>query len=425
MPSPSTAPPVLRPIQQTPIIALPSTGTLGEVATYTPYGMYADPASILYSAEFVSGAVDQVKYTYNKLGGNVLDIELETRNIYSSYEEAVLEYSYLVNMHQAENALSSLLGQTTGTFDHNGNIVSGTLSGSNVALKFPRFFFGYADRASQGFGQRASVGGTQTEYSASFNTQTNVQDYDLQEIISNSAEFSGTVGNKQILITKVFYETPRAAWRFYGYYGGLTTVGNYHNYGQWADDSTFEVIPVYHNKLQAIQYENALYTRLSHWSYEIRNNKLRIYPLPQKNLGPNKMWVRFYVPLDAWEEEGDTNSGINGVNNVNTLPFANLPYDNINSMGKEWIRDYALALSMETLGHIRSKLGSIPIPNGSVNLNGPELVSRAVDEQNRLRDQLNEYLQNLTYAEMTTRDAQIAEDAKKIQENVPRPIYVG
>ena len=37
-----------------------------------------------------------------------------------------------------------------------------------------------------------------------------------------------------------------------------------------------------------------------------------------------------------------------GVNNLNTLPFNNLPYESINSMGKQWIRKYALAL-MEDL----------------------------------------------------------------------------
>jgi hypothetical protein len=44
---------------------------------------------------------------------------------------------------------------------------------------------------------------------------------------------------------------------------------------------TFQVIPVWQNKLQAIQYEDHLYTRTSHYSYEIVNNQLRLYPTPQ------------------------------------------------------------------------------------------------------------------------------------------------
>ena len=34
-----------------------------------------------------------------------------------------------------------------------------------------------------------------------------------------------------------------------------------------------------------------------------------------------------------------------GINNMNNLPFANLPYGSINSIGKQWIRRFALSLS--------------------------------------------------------------------------------
>ncbi len=58
------------------------------------------------------------------LGGDILDIELSEYQVYAAYEEAVLEYSYIVNVHQAKNTLSSLLGNPTGTFDQDGEMVS-------------------------------------------------------------------------------------------------------------------------------------------------------------------------------------------------------------------------------------------------------------------------------------------------------------
>ena len=64
-------------------------------------------------------------------------------------------------------------------------------------------------------------------------------------------------------------------WRFYGYYGGLNVVGNLHNYGQFSDDSTFQLIPTWQNKSQALAFEDAIYTRLSHYSYELKNNNIR------------------------------------------------------------------------------------------------------------------------------------------------------
>ena len=50
-------------------------------------------------------------------------------------------------------------------------------------------------------------------------------------------------------------------WRFYGYYGGIGVAGNASTYGQYADDSSFEIIPTWQNKLQAIMYEDALFTQ--------------------------------------------------------------------------------------------------------------------------------------------------------------------
>lgn len=424
----STAPPNLQPEQKTSISVLPETGSYSDVSDALPLGIYGTPGQPLYDESFVSGAVDQVKWTFRKLGGDILDIELAPDNIYAAYEEAVLEYSYIVNLHQAENVLSDLLGDSTGSFDEDGNLKPGALSsslgGDHVQLKYPQFGFSYARRVGEGIGKEAAVGGTQTEYSASIKTEEGKQDYDLQELISNQPEFSGSIGNKRIIISKVFFESPRAAWRFYGYYGGLSTVGNFHNYGQWSDDSTFEVIPVWQNKLQAIQYENALYTRLSHWSYELKGNKIRIYPAPDI-IGPDEIWVRFYIPQNNWEREGSLDTGIDGINNINSLPFTNLPFDKINSMGKKWIRDYAHALAMEILGQNRSKFANIPIPNDSVTLNGSELISRATDEQNRLRDELREILERNSYESLTERDANIVNNTKDIWQDVPVPIEVG
>ena len=69
-------------------------------------------------------------------------------------------------------------------------------------------------------------------------------------------------------------------WRFYGYYGGLNVVGNLYTYGQYSDESTFEVVPAWQNKLQSMAFETNLYTRASHYSYEIFDNRIRVYPAP-------------------------------------------------------------------------------------------------------------------------------------------------
>ena len=431
--------PTLTPSQTTSAIVLPQTASVTDIKSTTlPFNIYNDGSSVLYSDNFITGAVDQVAYTYKKLGGDVLDIEITKENVFAAYEEAVLEYSYIVNIHQAKNVLGDMLGNTTGSFDHDGNIISeGSLSSSlgsgedqkHPSLMYPSFRFEYSKRVSLGVGASIGIGGDQTEYSASFSTQEDKQDYDLQNIISSSANssdynYSNLVGTNKITVKQVYYKTPHAMWRFYGYYGGLNTVGNMQNYGQWADDSQFQIVPVYQNKMQAQAFEDAIYTRNSHYSFEIKNNNLRIFPNVTAT-GPSKMWIKFTVKKDAWEEYDDRKIGTEGVNNMNTLPFANIPYKNINSIGKQWIRRFALSLTKEILGLIRSKFASIPIPGESVTLNGDALVTQGKEEQDKLREELKTVLDDLTYAKLAEKDATIADSVNKFQEKVPLPVFVG
>jgi hypothetical protein len=428
------ATPTLSPTSTTSTVVLTSTGSLaitgngaGNTAHY-PFGIYAAPDSTLYDVNFINGASDQVAYTFKKLGGDVLDVELTLGNIYAAYEEAVLEYSYIVNLHQSKNVLHSALGATTGTFDHDG-LRTDAAADSNVELKYPKFEFGYSKRIMDQNSTAAGIGGTVPIYSASFNITNSVQNYDLQTIISSSAtdsaeSFYNKVGNKRIIVRRVFYKTPHAMWRFYGYYGGLNTVGNLSTYGMFADDSTYEVIPPWHNKAQAMAYEDAIYTRNSHYSYEIQNNVLKIFPYPM-NASPRKMWVQFSVEDDPWTDQDDRQNGVNGVNNMSTLPLANLPYKNINSIGKQWIRRYCLALSKETLGHIRSKFGTIPIPGATVTLDGTALITEARGEQKDLKEELQKVLDELTYEKITEIQKNMIKNTQEITTAYPYFIYQG
>jgi hypothetical protein len=433
--------PNLLPVSTTSLVVLPSTGSTSDVYTSLPFGFYADSTSDYYSSDFISGAVDQVTYVYRKLGGDVLDIELVPANVYTAYEEATLEYSYIVNLHQAKNVMSSMLGATTGTFDHDGLLKDGQLktdlSGSHIGLMFPKVKFGISQKVSNFVGTQVGAGGDQDIYSASFDIIENIQDYNLQAIISGSSAFTSSVdfyqkvGNKKIEVRRIYYKTPSAAWRFFGIYGGLNVAGNLMNYnlysyGQYSDQTTYEVVPVWEHKLQARAYQDAIYTRCSHWSYELKNNKLRIYPIPTSlSITPSKFWIQFSIPTDVWKEEGAMDTGINGVNNMNTLPFEHIPFGNINSVGKQWIKNYALAVCKEMLGQIRGKFATLPIPNASVTLNAEQLLSQGKEEKEKLKDELKSVLEELTYAKLAEQEAAMAESTQKVNSFSPSLIYIG
>jgi hypothetical protein len=422
--------PTLTPVSTMSKVILPETGSIANV-TGLPFSIYTNTA--YWSAQqiglYKSGSVDQVAYTYKKLGGDVLDIEITERQVHSAYEEACLEYSYMINGHQARNLLPFVLGQSTGSFDDSGQFVSGSnLAGTNPELKFPNMNFTYARQVGGGLSTTAGHGGTQPIFSASFSAVPDQQDYDLQE--AAQAVLTGSypsLANKTIVITKVYYKTIGAMWFFYGYFGGLNVVGNMHTYGQYADDSTFELVPAWQNKLQAMMYEDAIKTRLSDYSFQIYNNKLRIYPTIKDNY-PEKMWFEFYVPLDAWQSDPTktgTQTPVDGVNNMNTVPLQNLPYDKINSIGKQWIRRYALALAKEMLGRVRSKFATIPIPGESVTLDGDKLLSEGKEEQKTLKEELKALLDEMLYTKVGENSAKIVEDVMKVNDKVPTLIFVG
>ena len=425
--------PVLTPASQMSKVVLPSTGSTNTAASGAIYalGVYVDSGSDLYDTNFISGASDQVTYVYRKLGGAVLDIELTEKDVYSHYEDSVLEYSYLVNIHQAKNTLPNVLGAPTGTFDQDGQQKSDSaLLGITASLQYPRFSFGYALRVGDGTSTQANIGGSTPIYSASFQTITDQQDYDLQDILETESSsdagslFYGKVGNKKVTIRKVYYRTPYAMWRFYSYYGGLNVVGNMSTYGQYADDSQFEIVPTWQNKLQAMAYEDAIYTRTSHYSYDIKNNRLRLFPTPESG-DPVKYWIEFTVQDDPWTESASAENGMQGVNNMNTLPFSNLPYDSINSIGKQWIRRFALAISKETLGQIRGKFGTIPIPGNDVTLNASDLLSQAQAEKEALREELKTVLDELTYEKLSEKQNNIATTSLESMQKIPVGIYQG
>lgn len=455
------AKPTLTPRQQTSTIILPESYDVpvegvdkDSLINSFPFGIYANESN-WFNAEgnadssqvnlFLSGSADQVAYTYRKLGGDVLDIELTKEQVFAAYEEAVLEYSYIVNIHQTKNILSNSLGATTGSFDSDGMITTTDAENSiinnktHISLKYPRFDFSYARRVTEGISEEANVGGAANVYRASFDLQPGVQDYDLQTAITENMSDelkqklgfdtdpeTETPGPAKILIKKVYYKTGRSQWRYYGYYNGVNVLGNLSTYGQYADDSTYEIVPMWHNKLQAKAYEESLYVRTSHYSYELRNNKIRIFPVPTEGT-VDKIWVEFLYPQDTWAEDAtaDGSTGMDGVNNLNTMPLQNIPFKSINSIGKQWIRRFALALSKEMLGLVRSKFSSIPIPGNDIQMNGGDLVSSGKEEQQALREELKTVLDELTYSKLLEGDAETVENSNRIAVKIPTAIFTG
>ena len=113
------------------------------------------------------------------------------------------------------------------------------------------------------------------------------------------------------------------------------------------------------------------------------------------------------------------------VSDFSNVQYDNMEYKHINDVGKQWIRKYALALCKELLGMIRSKYGSIPIPNADTTLDGDTLRSEAATEKEVLVTQLREMLDQTSRRALLEADKDEAEFLQEKLQKVPYPIYIG
>ena len=160
--------------------------------------------------------------------------------------------------------------------------------------------------------------------------------------------------------------------------------------------------------------------RRSNYSYEISGTKIRIFPTPT-SLTEKKLYIRVRQYPDP-TSPAYKDATIAGVSNMSNLPFGNIEYKKINSIGRQWIRQYTLALSREQLGIVRSKFGNIPIPGGDVTLNGTDLISQGREDQKDLKTQLKEMLETMTYDKLIEIQSTRAEQMNKQLRFVPMPL---
>tara|TARA_B100000959_G_C14580397_1_gene459714 strand:- start:116 stop:565 length:450 start_codon:yes stop_codon:yes gene_type:complete len=135
---------------------------------------------------------------------------------------------------------------------------------------------------------------------------------------------------------------------------------------------------------------------------------------------PSKLWVRIAYSPDPLAPSY-TDEQIYGVSNLSNVPFGNFQFNRVNSMARQWMRQYTLAGAKELLGLIRSKFSSVPIPGADLQLNGSDLVGNGREEKEKLRTELKEMLETLTYSKMIEEEAATVENMQKILRHIPVP----
>ena len=378
-----------------------------QITGSTPFGIYDNDNA------FKNESVQLCKFVARKLGHPVMQLEFNSGSIYACYEEAVSEYSTHINNYNIKNWMWEKYGTDSRT-----NVTSSMSTGSNEPV-IPNM--GFVTELSQQYGQASNVGGNVTLHSGSI-VLSEKQEYDLQTESTISSSHTG----KRLEIQKVFNQGPSAITRFYDPFAGSFEQRNMldsFGMGNVAPAVSFILRPISHDITRASMIETNDYIRKSNYSFELTNNKLKIFPVPNANDVGDKIYFHYYVRDEARDTnrtymEGKTSDPSN-------VPYKFITYTEINAPGRQWIRQYTLALSKELLGIIRSKYSSMPIPNGDVNLDGEALKSEGREEQSTLIEQLKELLEQTSVSEKAKIEQETAEAQQQVLNKAPLGIYIG
>ncbi len=372
-----------------------STFTIGQ----TPFGFYDN------QLDFQTDADKVADFCARRLGYPIADVELQSGSFYTAFEEAITIYGNELYAYKVRENYLSLEGASSDTTP-NGQLISPNLS-SIV-------------RISEQYGVEAGVGGNVTWYSGSLSLVNSQQTYNMNAWAEASASLAA---NDSIEIKRIFYEAPPAITRYFDPYAGSGTgmIGLMDSFG-WGNYSpaiNALMMPLNYDLqvMQAIELNDQI--RRSNYSFELINNNLKIFPIPQTG------GCLYFEYIKKSERNNPYSNGTDLITNVGEVPFSNPDYNKINSIGRQWIFEMTLAIAKEMLGYVRGKYSTIPIPNADVTLNQSDLLSSATADRAALIERLRAYFDETSRDKLLERRSLEGDYLEKELNKVPRVIFIG
>ena len=368
----------------------------------TPWGFYDT------DNEFTSSADKFADWSARRLGYPIMEVELQSGSFYACFEESITEYSAQVNQFNIKDNLLTLQGRATGS--------SNSLTHKRVTPTMGRTVF-----LSKQYGTEVGVGGNVDIKKGSITINSGSQEYDLNALFVDGS------GSGSIEVRRVYYEGTPAMQRFFDPYAttGYGTINMIEGFGfgNYSPAVSFTLMPIFEDllRVQAIELNDSI--RKSAYSFSLVNNKVRIFPDPTDS---STLYFDYINTSDRDDPLFTEYSGSVGViSDYSNIPYDNMQYKYINDVGRQWIRKYGLALCKELLGMIRSKYGTIPIPNAETTLDGETLRSEAATEKEGLITELREMLEQTSRKALLEADKDEAEFLQEKLQKIPFPIYIG
>ena len=378
----------------------------------TPFGFFDS------DIKFIDDAPKVADWSARRLGYPTLDIELIDKQFYACFEEAIMEYAHQVNQFNIRENLIILRGGST----------EDNLSGKNIVSDVLPFIA----LTSQNYGTEVGVGGRHSYKTGSIVTTADQQEYDLQALVGDVSES----GNR-LEVRRIFHGVLPEINRIFGAHGGLGPGGagfqvpgvsggginsflQEFGFDRLSPAVNFILLPAFEDvlRIQAISFNDTI--RRSAFTFEIVNNRVRIFPIPRDSF---KLYFHYTVMEERFNSSSLFQDGVIG--DYANVPYDNIEYNTINDVGRRWIFEYNLACVKHTLGMVRGKYQSIPIPNSEVTLNWQTLIEEARTEKDRLLKQLRETLEESGLQAQLEKQKKNEMNKREILRNVPLFIYVG
>ena len=369
-------------------------------ASLTPFSFYDT------DNDFTSSAVQTADWCAKRLGYPLVDVELQSVNFFTCFEEATNEYGAQLYNFQIINNFQSLEGNSTGS-NYNNQLITPNMGGTiNVSEQYGNEVDG--------------AGGDYEIQKGLINVTRGVQKYDLLSSTSSSLS-----GSEAVYIKKIMHYQPAAINRYFDPYAGTGTgiqsLMQSFGFGNYSPGVNFMLMPLSFDlqKLQAIELNDTI--RKSGYHFQVENNRyVKLFPIPNKDYTLHYEYV-----VQSVANNPVKNTAPHLITDISNVPYTNPTYAYINEPGRQWIRRYTLALAKEMLGSIRGKYGTIPIPGDTTTLDHTRLLAEAKEEKTTLITELKELLEETTRLKQLERKNQEAQQTQETYYKIPYHIYIG
>lgn len=367
----------------------------------TPFGFYD------FDNQFQIDANKFAKFAAQRLGYPLVEVELQDINFFTAFEEAITTYGNELYAYQIAENLLSFQGASSLIAPGNNELVQENLA-SIVRL-------------SGQYGEEAGVGGSLTYHTGSIHLTPGVQNYDMKSWAISQNILGG------IEIKRIFYEAPPAVTRYFDPYAGTGTgmmqMLDSFGFGAYSPAINFMLMPLSFDmqKIQAIELNDQI--RRSQYTFELVDNVIRIFPIPAG--GRIRELYFEYILLSERNQPYIERNGQNIITNASNVPYNNPTYNTINSIGRQWIFEFGLAIVKEILGYVRGKYSTIPIPGAEMTLNQGDLIAAATSEKQSLIERLRVYLETTSRKTLLENKSLESEYQNKTIAQVPMTIFIG